>query len=124
MTVDKAGNDLSTDQVFLIKRGLIGSGWCCAPKHMNLEQVQAAVDEQCEPYLPAMCGESETPWTVAPREHEDKELVSPGLCNENCDRQHWFLIGGISGAFLLAMTEEGSTGFPDDLRIRSSKAEE
>lgn len=118
MSKDKMGNELESDGVFIVKRALIGSAWCCAPKHMTREQVQEAVNETCEPYIPAMNDEPPTPWTVTPREHTDPELQSPGHCNECPDtRQHWFMLGGISGAFMMALSSD-SSGFPDDLPMQ------
>lgn len=114
--LDNLGNDLDSDRVFICARALIGNAWVCAPKHMTLEQVQIAVDVQCEPYIPEMRGEPATPWTVTPREHEDETLVSPGRCVECDDRQHWFMLGGMTGVVLAAMTD--SSGFPPDLEIR------
>lgn len=108
---DEAGNVLDDKGVYLVKT-LIGAGWCCAPKHMTLEQVQEAVDNTCEPYLPG------TPWTVAPREHSDADLRSPGYCKECPDtRQHWFLIGGMSGLVLMAAFGQ-TDGFPEGLEVR------
>lgn len=107
-------------RIILAKRGLIGAGWCCAPKSMSLEEVQIAVHRELEPYLPAMHGEDVTPWTVIRREHADPEWVSPGKCAD-CEelRQHWFMIGGLSGVFLLAMGDHD--GIESDTRIQSAE---
>lgn len=105
-------------KVVLAKRGLIGAGWCCALKSLSLEEVQRLVHQQIEPYLPAMHGEDVTPWTVVRREHPDEEWVSPGRCNDSEDRQHWFMIGGMSGVFLLAMGDH--EGIEENTRIQTA----
>lgn len=97
-------------KVVMAKRGLIGFGWCCAPKALTIEEVQKRVHQELEPYIPDMGDGEVTPWTVVRRTHSDEEWVSPGRCRDSEDRQHWFMIGGVSGAFMLAMMpdDEGS----------------
>lgn len=110
--IDKAGNDLATDAVFLAKQSIVGFGWVCAPKHLTLEQVQAATEEQIGEYCPG------TPWTVVSRKHDDPELVSPGVCGQCPDtRQHWFALGGRTAVVLLAASAD-SSGFPEDLQLK------
>lgn len=112
--LDELGNDLAADQVYLVKRSLIGFGWACAPKHMTVEQVQEAVlAPDFEQYIENVG--KPVPWTVAPREHADPTLQSPGRCAECEDRQHWFLIGGTTGIVLLAMSDDYE-GFPPGLK--------
>lgn len=122
--VDAQGNDLSTSQVFLITRSLLGWGWCCAPKHMSAEEVQIAVDMQCEPYTPSCSGEPATPWTVCPRQHPDEAFISPGRCDEDCNRQHWFLLGGATATFLIALSPDQRFGLPRGLVIRMTFEDE
>lgn len=93
-------------KVVLAKRGLLGFGWCCAPKDWSIEQVQTKVHQQIEPYIPDLGDGEVTPWTVVRREHENPEWVSPGRCADSEHRQHWFMIGGLSGVFLLANAED------------------
>lgn len=113
MSNDKAGNNLDSDEVFIISSPLcIGMGWCCAPKHMTCEEIQQALLHSGKDYIPGR-----TPWTVTPREHEDETLQSPGKCAEHPDRQHWFLIGGSTGVVLLAMSGDNE-GFPKDLPLQ------
>lgn len=110
-------------KVVMAKRGLIGFGWCCAPKSMSIEEVQRAVHRELEPYIPDMGDGELTPWTVVRRVHSDPEWVSPGRCADSENRQHWFMIGGMSGAFMLAMMpdEEGSetAGIDPDTRMQT-----
>jgi hypothetical protein len=82
--IDKAGNDLGSDRVFMVKEGLLG-GWVCAPKHMDAEAVQAAVVRDVH------ASGTSAGWIVQTVEHEDPDFRSPGLCAEDCDRQHWFV---------------------------------
>jgi len=103
---------------------LFGSGWVCAPKFMTRDQVAEAVDRECDPYIPALNGEEAVPWTVVERVHEDEGLESPGLCSEEDDHQHWFMIGGLSGLVLLARHPSGAEGIPQDTRIRTSFEED
>lgn len=125
--IDLQGNDLSTDRVFLVRRAMLGFGWCCAPKHMTAAEVQAAVDAQCEPYTPAAYNEPATPWTVCPRQAEGlaEDLISPGLCDEDCNRQHWFLLGGASAVFITALGgAKMRLGLPKGLSIRMTPEDE
>lgn len=112
---DKQGNLLTSQDVFIVKRAMLGSGWCCAPKSMTLEQVQRAVDEQCEPYCEG------TPWTVTSRINDDPELQSPGLCAECDDRQHWLMLGGLSGLLIITLDPDPDVArqFPQDLVLRT-----
>lgn len=122
--LDKGGNDLSSDCVFIVQQSLFGAGWCCAPKHMSAAEVQAALDEQCEAYLPAMGSEPATPWTVCPRQHSDPKFVSPGVCTEDCDRQHWFMLGGATAVFISAISTTNRLGLPKGLKVRMTFEDE
>lgn len=110
-------------KVVLAKRGLIGFGWCCAPKSLSLEEVQRRVHIEIEPYIPDLGNGEVTPWTVVARDVEDPEWVSPGRCADCEDRQHWFMLGGTSGAFLLAMTVESAetAGIAEDTRLQTQE---
>lgn len=80
--LDKAGRDLASDQVFMIKHGLLG-GWVCAPKSMDIEQVQAGVRRDVFP-----AGTS-AGWIVDAIADDDPQKCSPGHCAEDDTRQHW-----------------------------------
>lgn len=81
-TLDKAGRDLASDTVFMVKQGLLG-GWVCAPKHMDIDAVQNAVRRDVFP------SGTSAGWIVDAIESDASDLCSPGLCGEDDDRQHW-----------------------------------
>lgn len=89
--IDQTGNDLDTKRVFLVKQGIFGGGWVCAPKWMSQRQVQEAIWDHVPQYVPGSA------WIAVKRKHEIKEMQSPGLCGECNDRQHWLVLGGLSG---------------------------
>lgn len=110
--IDAAGRDLDTGGVFVVQRALIGNGWACAPKHLTAEQVQHQLDITGQVYIPG------TPWTVAPRQHDDPKFQSPGHCEECPDtRQHWLLLGGMTSVVLMALADDAE-GFSENLEIR------
>jgi hypothetical protein len=89
MTIDAAGRDLDTDQVFMVSESLLG-GWVCAPKHMTADDVQLSLDAN-GPYP----GTSLNRWMVNPDAHTCREEGcteerhnNPGLCEDD-RRQHW-----------------------------------
>jgi hypothetical protein len=82
MRLDPQNRNLDSDEVFMIKQGFFNA-WVCAPKSMSQEEVQEAVSSQF--YSGTSAG-----WVVEPDpDNEDEELKSPGLCHEDCNRQHW-----------------------------------
>lgn len=107
--------DPSSDEVVIASRALFGSGWACAPKKLSREEVEAALDAAGEQYIPG------TPWTVVTREHDDPELCSPGRCAHTDDRQHWLLLGGITGVFCMA-GQEDTSGFDPTQKLRTGDA--
>jgi hypothetical protein len=119
-SLDKAGNDLTSDEVFIISSPIsIAVGWACAPKHLTLEQVQEQLlNDPSKDYIPG-----HTPWTVAPREHADPDFQSPGRCGDHPDRQHWCLIGGLTGVVMLKLADD-CDGFPEGLTLQRYDEEE
>lgn len=102
LNIDKQGNNLDGEGVFLVKEGFV-HGWVCAPKSMTLQQVEEAINTQG--YVPAYCYDLEgnrSSWVpVAVTGKADPDMNSPGHCLE-CpdDRQHWLVCGGIAGLML------------------------
>ena len=82
---DKAGRNLGSDTVFMVAHGIF-NGWVCAPKHMDKETVQNAVDREIFP-----AGTS-AGWRVESSESEETDHRSPGLCAEDHTRQHWLVV--------------------------------
>lgn len=73
---------INSDKVFPVKIGIFNM-WVCAPKHLTLEQVQEAVNDM--PPSGTTAG-----WQVEEKTEADNPLtLSPGLCAESADRQHW-----------------------------------
>lgn len=109
MKTDAQGRDLSSDRVFLVKRGIIGNGWVCAPRDFDLQQVEDAVQAQVEEYCDG------TRWTACGCDSLDPEYCSPGACAEDPARQHWLVIGGSFGLMQIALCgREGERYiFPD-----------
>jgi len=108
MAKDAMGNDLEEQRVFLVKRGIIGAGWVCAPKEFNQKQVQEAIWAEHIDYLPGK------PYIAMKRVNKDSELMSSGNCSEDCNRQHWYVIGGLAGVMLCGwanMSEEQDEEF-------------
>ncbi len=80
--IDKQGNNLDANRVFMIAQNVL-AGWVCAPKTMTKDQVQAHVYSDVGP-----AGTS-AGWQVEEVESEDERQVSPGRCDDDCNRQHW-----------------------------------
>jgi hypothetical protein len=72
-------------KVMMVQQALLG-GWVCAPKSMSLDEVQAAVHRDVYP------SGTEAGWIVEAIESDDPKYVSPGLCAEDCERQHWHVV--------------------------------
>lgn len=114
-------SDPYNGKVVLAQRGLIGSGWCCAPKSMSQEEVQLAVHRYLEPYIPDLGDGEVAPWTVVKRTHAEENKVSPGRCDEHPDRQHWFMLGGVSGIFLMALGGDEEHGLDPEQTLQTQE---
>lgn len=82
MTQDKAGNELESNEVFCVQMHILNM-WVCAPKDMTMKEVQSAVDRM--PPAGTSAG-----WQVQhDPDNKSEEFLSPGRCDEDCNRQHW-----------------------------------